>query len=296
MSKVLILLIPYPLCQKLGARFRGLSNRILVVYPGLHYDMRNAAIDLSAEAYAAGSIFSSLIWGLLVGGLLLALAKGTSLPVPVVVLLPFLGFMLGTLVMLLIHLKYPAILAKSVASEIDRGLLFACRDMLIQTSSGIPLFNVMSNIAEGDYGPVSVEFKRTVSEARSGTALTTALENMAIRNQSKYLNKMSWQLITAMRSGSNLTTALKGVIKLLVDYQLRLNKAYTAELNFIVLIYLLVAAVMPTVGTTVLVIFSVFGMLGVTPEIYMALVVAGFVLQIMIIGYVYIRRPKMYEE
>ena len=294
MSKVPILLIPYALCQKLGARFRGLSNRILIIYPGLHYDMRNAAIDLPAEAYAAGAIFSSLIWGLLAAVFLLVIAK-SALPGPLIVLLPLLGFILVSLVFLLLHLKYPGILAKSVASEIDRGLLFACRDMLIQVSSGIPLFNVMSNIAEGDYGPVSIEFKRTVAEARSGTALTTALENMAIRNQSKYLNKMCWQMITAMRSGSNLTNALKGVIKLLVDYQLRLNKAYTAELNFVVLIYLLVAAVMPTVGTTVLVIFSVFGVLGVTPELFMGIVGMGMFMQLLIIGYIYVRRPRMYD-
>jgi pilus assembly protein TadC len=116
--------------------------------------------------------------------------------------------------------------------------------MLIQISSGIPLFSVLSNISEGDYGQVSAEFRKVVNEARSGTSLTEALENMAVRNQSKYLKKTSWPLITSMRAGANLTTPLRGIIKLLVDYQMRLNKSYNAELNFIVLIYLLVAAVL----------------------------------------------------
>ncbi len=57
----------------------------------------------------------------------------------------------------------------------------------------------------------------------------------------------------------------------------------------------MVAAVLPTVGTTVLVIFSVFGVLGVTPEIYTGMVAGGMVIQCLIIGYVNMRRPRLYE-
>jgi len=224
---------------------------------------------------------------------LISIIRGFELPLPI--LLPFFGFLVITLMMLALNIYYPKITSRTVASKIDRGLIFAARDMLIQVSSGIPLFQTLSNVAEGDYGQISIEFKRAVNSARSGSSLTVALEEMAIRNQSQYLKKMSWQLITAMRSGANLAKSLKSIIKLLVDYQLRLIKAYNAELNFIVLIYLLASAVLPTVGTTVLVIFSVFGVLGITPEIYAGLVLFGFLVQVFIIAFVYIRRPRMYE-
>ncbi|MDE1798056.1 MAG: type II secretion system F family protein [Candidatus Micrarchaeota archaeon] len=294
-ERVALMLVSLPAAERLGIRFKGLGVRIVSLYPGLRYDLRNAQLSIAAESYCVGAVFSALVWGLLAALFLGVIAQIRAMPLPAAIFLPFAGFVLMTLAFLVLHLYYPSILSRSVATKIDRGLTFATRDMLIQISSGIPLFSVLSNIADGDYGQVSVEFRKVVNEARSGTSLTEALENMAVRNQSKYIKKTAWQLITSMRAGANLTVALRGIIKLLVDYQMRLNKAYNAELNFIVLVYLLVAAVLPTVGTTVLVIFSVFGILGVTPELFLTIVAGGFVAQCAIIGYIYLRRPRMYE-
>ena len=295
MQGIGLLFIPTPLVRQLGARFRGLGIRITTIFPGLQYDLSNAQIELEAHNYAVGGVFSALLFATFISVFMALISIIRQFALPLMLGLPFLSFMVVAMGLFFLHMYYPRILSKSVASKIDRGLVFASRDMLIQVSSGIPLYRTLANVAEGDYGQVSTEFKKAVGEARSGTSLTTALENMAVRNQSIYLKKMSWQLVTAMRSGANLTKSLKGIIKLLVDYQLRQIKAYNAELNFIVLIYLLAAAVLPTVGTTVLVIFSVFGVLGITPEIYMGLVGVGVMVQLMIIGFVYVRRPKMYE-
>ncbi len=288
------MLVSLEMAEKLGARFRGVGQRILAFYPGLRYDMLNAQIPATPEAYCVGSAASAAMWGLF-GAIFLAVVTAVrKISGPLAILIPLVGFYLLWLVFLLLHLYYPKILAKNVSGKIDRGLIFVVRDMLIQISSGIPLFAVIANIADGDYGIISSEFKKLAGAVRSGTGLTEALEDMAVRNQSKFLKKTCWQLITAMRSGANLTVALKGIIKLLVDNQMALNKAYNGELNFVVLIYLMVAAVLPTVGTTVLVIFSVFGVLGVTPELYAGVVFAGFVMQMFVIGYVYMRRPNMY--
>jgi len=295
MQQVGLLFIPVPTIRQLGARFKGIGAKVTNIFPGLQYDLSNAQVDLTASQYGVGAVFSAFFFAFFIAAFLLLVGIIRQFETPLMILLPFLAFMVVGMILFFLHMYYPRILSKSVASKIDRGLVFATRDMLIQVSSGIPLYQTLANVADGDYGQVSVEFKKAVGEARTGTSLTAALENMAVRNQSVYLKKMSWQLITAMRSGANLTKSLKGIIKLLVDYQLRQIKAYNAELNFIVLIYLLAAAVLPTVGTTILVIFSVFGVLGITPEIYTALVAFGAGVQIMIISYIYVRRPKMYE-
>jgi flagellar protein FlaJ len=295
MARVALMLIPMSLGEKLGARFRGIASRLADAYPGLRYDLINANIEFSPETYAFASGLSAAIWAAMAALFMLVVVKIRSVEGPLMVLAPLLGFFVVWVVFFLLHIRYPKLLSNSMATKIDRGLLFATRDMLIQISSGIPLFSAMANVADGDYGQVSAEFKKVVNEVRSGASLSSALENMALRSQSKYLKKTVWQLITAMRSGSNLTAAIKGIIKLLVDNQLRAVKSYNAELNFIVLIYLMVAAVLPTVGTTVLVIFSVFGVLGVTPEIYTALIAFGFFIQTLVIGYVHLRRPRLYE-
>ena len=295
MQQVGLLFIPAPLVHQLGSRFKGIGLKVNAFFPGLHYDLSNAQIEVPAIHYGVGAFFSALFFALFISFFFGFIAIVREFEIALLILLPLFSFMVVFMGLFVLHMYYPKMLSKSISSKIDRGLLFACRDMLIQVSSGIPLYQSIQNISEGDYGQVSVEFRKVVAEARSGTSLINALENMAVRNQSVYLKKMSWQLITAIRSGASLTKSLKGIIKLLVDYQLRLIKAYDSELNVIVLLYLLTAAVLPTVGTTVLVIFSVFGVLGISPEIYSGLIAVGIFIQIMIIVYVYVRRPRMYE-
>lgn len=296
MARIGLILFPPPMMKNLGMRFRGLGVRLIAAFPGLAYDLTNAQIEIRPDYYAVSSFFSALVFSIMLTIFILLIVFIRQFEFPLSFLLPFMTFLMTFIIFFMVNIIYPRIISKSVASMIDRGLLFAARDMLIQISSGITLFQALSNVAEGDYGQVSVEFKRVVNETRSGSSLTQALEDMALRNQSQYLRKMCWQIITAMRSGANLTTAIKGIIKLLVDYQMQQIKSYNAELNFIVLIYLLAAAVLPTVGTTILVIFSVFGVLGITPEIYIGMVLSACAVQSMIIAYVYVRRPKMYEQ
>jgi flagellar protein FlaJ len=280
--------------EQLALRFKGLGQKIYQLMPGLKYDIENAHIDLETEQYIVGSFFSALIIGVAAAVFLIFIVYIRKIQFPASVVFPIVGLLLSTIIFFFLNLYYPKISSKTVAAKIDRGLIFASRDMLIQISSGIPLYQTIQNIAEGDYDQVSVEFKKVASKTRAGKSLIEALEEMAIQNRSKYLKKMSWQLITAIRSGANLTVTLKGIIKMLVDDQLKQIKAYNAELNFIVLIYLLASAVLPTVGSTVLVIFSVFGVLGITPEIYLTLIALSVLAQLIIIGYVYVRRPKMY--
>jgi len=295
MARVALMLIPMSLGEKLGARFKGIANRLAEFYPGLKYDLISANINVEPEIFAFSSGLSAAIWALMGALFALVVVRVRAVEGPLAMAAPILGFVIVWIVFFILHIRYPKLLINSVAAKIDRGLLFAARDMLIQISSGVPLFGAMANVADGDYGQVSAEFKKVVNEVRAGAALSQALENMALRSQSRYLKKTVWQLITAMRSGSNLTATIRGIIKLLVDNQLRAVKAYNAELNFVVLIYLMVSAVLPTVGTTVLVIFSVFGVLGVTPEVYASLIIGGFIVQSLVIGYVYIRRPRLYE-
>ena len=295
MVRVALMLVPLSVGEKLSARYRGIAYRLAGIDPGLRYDLINAQISVSPEAYSLAAGISAAIWAVLAALFMLVVTRVRGMDGPLAMLAPIIALVVVWLLFFLLHVRYPKLLSNSVAAKIDHGLLFATRDMLIQISSGIPLFAAMANVADGDYGQVSIEFKRVVNDVRSGTSLNTALENMALRSQSRYLKKTVWQLITAMRSGANLTNALRGIIKMLVDDQLRAVKAYNAELNFIVLIYLMVAAVLPTVGTTVLVIFSVFGVLGVTPEIYTGMVAGGMVIQCLIIGYVNMRRPRLYE-
>lgn len=294
--RIPLMLLPLSACPTIGSRFRGIGVKILSFYPSVKYDLRSIGITFAPENYCAVSFFSAGIWGVIVAFFLgLIMSRSPLFPQTLKLLLPLFLFAIVTIFFLLLHLFYPRMIAKNIAQRIDRELIFAMRDLLIQLSSGVPLFNAIENVSRSNYGYVSREFSTVAMHVKGGASLLEEVEAMAVRTQSEYLKKTAWQMATAIRSGSNMTSTIKGVVKMLVDYQFSLTKSFNAELNFVVLIYLMVSSVLPTIGTTVLVIFSVFGMLGVTPEVFMLLVGLSFVGQAAVIGYVRVKRPNLFD-
>jgi len=197
------------------------------------------------------------------------------------------------LAMLVFHLFYPKIAAYQLASMVDQELLFAMRTMLIQLSSGISLFEAMRLISKSNYGQVSTEFNLVVKDINSGTSETEALEKLAFRTKSEVLKKTAWQLITTMRSGGSIVSALNSQVEALVAQQVDAIKAYSAELNLWTLVYLIIAAAMPSLGITFLVIASSIGGSGVGPEAIVLILTLSISVQIAMIILVRSKVPKV---
>ena len=293
-TRIPLMFFPLSTAPRFGPRFRGLGIRLFGFYPSLRYDLRNIGLTAQPEHYCVIAFFSALIWAITISIFVAVVMAITDVPLAVKVIVPFLGMTVITMLFTVIFFIYPGTIAKSIGAQIDRELIFAMRDMLIQISSGVPLFTVIENISNSSYENVGPEFRILVTKVKGGSPLLDELENMAIRTQSEYLKKTSWQLVTSIRAGANLSSTIKSIVKTLVDYQFSLSKSFNAELNFIILIYLLVSAVLPTIGTTVMVIFSVFGLFGVSPELLTGVVCFGFVAQMGIIFYVKTKRPNLF--
>ncbi len=296
MKRIPLMIFPLSAAKTIGSRYRGVGVKILPFYPSVRYDLRNISFSDSPESYCAIAFFSAAVWALVVGFMVaIVMTRLEMLALPLRIALPLFAFLLVFLFFLVTHLAYPKLLARDIAAKIDRELIFAMRDMLIQMSSGVPLFNAIENIGNTNYEYVSQEFRLTATRVKAGASLLDEIEDMAVRTQSVYLKKTAWQLATSIRAGANLTETLKGIVKTLVDYQFSISKSFNAQLNFIILIYLMLSAVLPTIGTTVLVIFSVFGMLGITPEVFAGIVGISFMGQMGIIAFVKSKRPNLFE-
>ena len=83
--------------------------------------------------------------------LLLILTTLLSFKVSRAILLSFgLAFLL-TLFVFFLRLLYPKIYDSRKQRQIDKNLIPALQDILIQLSSGVPLFSVLVNISSADY-------------------------------------------------------------------------------------------------------------------------------------------------
>ncbi len=211
---------------------------------------------------------------------------------------PVLSLLLGCLiggVMFMYFMMYPKSIVSHRVKYVERNLLFALRSILIQIRSGIPVFNTLVSIAQGDYGPISEEFKLVVEKVNAGSDMVQSLEEVAVRNPSPYFRRSLWQIVNSMKSGSDVGSNLSEVIKSLAKEQLVEIRRYKSILNPLAMMYMMIAVIMPSMGVTMLIILASFpGMEAIgTEQTFWILLIAIVFMQVIFIGLIKSKRPNL---
>ncbi len=293
--------------QKPSARMMrpviGLAYFLAGLVPGLKYDIEESGMDageymsaaivntllLSLAAFAAlvfvgtsrGLIGAKALW---TSAGMLAFAKIGLLP-PAVMVIALMAF----------FLYYPKMLLRKSAETLDKDLVFALKDLLLQIDSGVSLFDGMVNVSRADYGSVSDEFRAVVQDINAGMPEDKALEKLALHTESEFLKKALWQVITALRAGSGAQKALESVLVVLEKNQRDQIKAYTQELNLWSMVYMVFAVAVPGLGTTILIIMSAFSGMRITESVFILIIGACIVVELVIIGFIKVRRPAVHS-
>ncbi|MEM4134023.1 MAG: type II secretion system F family protein [Candidatus Micrarchaeia archaeon] len=202
-------------------------------------------------------------------------------------------FVISFLFFFYLHYIYPGILARKVAETTEFELLYVLREMWIDSTSGVPLYNILVNVAKAGYGPISKDIEAAVREINTGERDVNALEKVAQKTSSENFKRILWHLSSSMRTGVGLTLALENSINLLSSEQLRKIREYGASLNFYLLLYLLFAAVIPSIVITFFAILSAFGIFPITFDLLFALVILSSLFQVVLIGLMRAGRPAI---
>jgi flagellar protein FlaJ len=205
-----------------------------------------------------------------------------------------LGGVIGA-VMLIYFIAYPKSIVGRRVKYLERNLLFALRSILIQIRSGVPLFNTIVSVSQGEYGPISEEFKMVVEKVNSGSDIVESLEELAVRNPSPYFRRSLWQIVNSMKSGSDVGENLSEVIKSLAKEQIVEIRRYKSILNPLAMMYMMIAVIMPSMGVTMLIILASFpGMEKIGSEqTFWILLAAIIFLQVIFIGIIKSKRPNL---
>ena len=193
---------------------------------------------------------------------------------------------------------YPKLVANKRVKGLERNLMPAMENFLVQLNSGIPLFEIMVNISKGDYGNISKEFSITVKEINAGKPQIEALDDMIAANPSLLFRKTIWYIVNGMKSGADLVSTIKEAINSLAEEQVIQIQNYGGQLSPLAMFYMLVAVIIPTLGMTFLIIISSFISLGesTTKLVFFGLYGFVFFFQLMFIGIIKNRRPNLLIE
>jgi flagellar protein FlaJ len=281
----------------------GVSYFLTSLIPGLKYDIEEDGME--AGEYMSAAIVNTLFLSFLMfvvlfivgtymelieplsvlssGEALLSFAKVALLP-PTIAMASLLAF----------FLYYPKMLLKKSAETLDKDLVFALKDLLLQIDSGVSLFDGMVNVSRADYGSVSNEFRTVVQDVNAGMPEDKALEKLALHTGSDFLKKALWQIITSIRAGSGALKALESVLIVLEKNQRDQIRSYTQELNLWSMVYMVFAVAVPGLGTTILIIMSAFSGMQITESVFVLVIGACVVIELIIIGFIKVRRPAVH--
>ena len=190
---------------------------------------------------------------------------------------------------------YPKVFDSRRVKDIERNLIPALQDVLVQLNSGIPLFNILINIASSDYGPLSDEFKRAVKKINSGFPQIEVLEELSERNSSNFFKRTLWQISNGMRAGSDISIVIEESIKTLAEEQLLQIQNYGNKLNPLIMFYMVISVIIPALSIAFLTIISSMAGLpeSLTTKLFISVFVFVMIVQIMFLGIIRSTRPSL---
>ncbi|MDD5340020.1 MAG: type II secretion system F family protein [Candidatus ainarchaeum sp.] len=293
-DKILLMLVSQRRMFQLGRRFRGLGRLLGAANPRMGSILAKLKLDLEPEGYAMGAFASGLAYGLmfflLAAAVLWVRYHDTAKMWPESLAIGLLVWLITFMFLMM----YPGIMMRKIAAKESNDLLFALREMMVDIDGGVPLFDSMKNVASGDYGYVSRDLGTVVKQIERGIPDRMALRELAVRTESELMKRSLWQMVNALESGASLGTALSAIVQSIESYMYRDIKNYSSNLNFLMLIYMLAATVVPSLGITFLVLLSAFSGLGVSFTTLLLLLGISVLAQAIMIGYMHSTRPETF--
>ncbi|MFH1307518.1 MAG: type II secretion system F family protein [archaeon] len=196
---------------------------------------------------------------------------------------------------LLSQMMYPRIYSFKKIKDIEKNIIPSLQDIQVQLSSGVPMFQIISNIASSDYGQLSSEFKKAVKEISAGKPQIEVLDKIGNENVSVYFRRIVWQISNGMRSGSDMSMVIKDSIDHMTKEQAIQIQSYGSKLNPMVMFYLLIGVIVPALGLTFLTIIA--SMVGMESKMlklmYIGILAIVTIIQIMFLGIIKSRRPSL---
>lgn len=230
--------MPMSLVMKLVNAFPGAKN--------LAYNLYSANMRYSAQQYLAlvASVAIIVFFVALVaaGGVMVFVPM---LPIAVKAVLPFIIAPFVMLFAIVIALIVPKSRADARGNAISAELPFALRHMGTELKSGIGLYKTLQTIAVADYGVLSEEFARAITEVEEGTDTKDALRNLALRTQSRPLKMALMHVIRTLKTGGNLSEIISDIADD-VSFELRMKiRDFSEKINFFGVIFIVMGIVFP---------------------------------------------------
>jgi archaeal flagellar protein FlaJ len=256
-------------------------------FPNLRKKLKMAKMDVSEDGYINTTLIMTFLTSILVLilGIMLLYTSGMDL----FVIIPL--FLLTLIFSFLFFMKRVDVEMSKRELEIDKELLFAGKQLLIEIRGGIPLFDAVTHLTE-EYGEASNVFKEIVNKTNLGVPLDVALEDVSEETPSKPFKRLALQIVNSIRSGSDVAVALEAILDQLAQEQIIQIKEYSQKLNPLGMFYLLFGIILPSMGITLAVTLLTFTGVSFGPSMLWGMLIVIGITQYIFLTMIQSSRPR----
>jgi len=221
---------------------------------------------------------------LFIGGLLKSFDQSPMIAVAI--------FPIGFIFLFNYLLKVPDVKIRKKESGISREIVFATRFLMIEVESGVPIYNAFVNVSKV-YPTIGSYFGAIIDQINMGTSMEDAINETLELVPSADLRKILWQILNSIKTGADVTGALNSVLDQIINEQKIEVEEYGRKLNPLAMFYMLMAVIMPSLGSTMLIIFASF--MGIRLGLSILLTIIGLLgfMQFMFYGLIKSSRPAV---
>lgn len=256
-------------------------------FPELRKKLKMAKMDVSEDGYISNSLVMRILISVLT--LVLAVLLLYTSKMDLLITIPL--FLLTLIFTFLFFMKRVDVEMSRRELEIDRELLFAGKQLLIEIRGGIPLFDAVTHLTE-EYGEASNVFKEVVNKTNLGVPLDVALEDVSEETPSKPFKRLALQIVNSIRSGSDVAVALEAILDQLAQEQIIQIKVYSQKLNPLGMFYLLFGIIIPSMGITLAVTLLTFTGISFGPQMLWGMLLVIGITQYVFLTMIQSSRPR----
>jgi len=143
------------------------------------------------------------------------------------------------------------------------------------------------------YGVASKYIKEIVDDIDVGNPIEQALESAMNNSPSKKFRKILFHINNALKLGINVTKPLESVIEEITSEQELEIKKYGKKLNSIVIFYMLLAIVFPSIGMTMFIVIASFINFPVGLKEFLVIIFFIVIIQLIFISMFRAIRPQV---
>ncbi len=229
------------------------TNRLGSFFPTLKTELRIAHLKHTPIEYLNKSIRTALLYSSLLTVLFFLVLKKAELSL--LLLIPIF------IILSLLFFKYSLLTIKAKIRhrerDIDKEVLFVGRYLLVKLYSGRPLLNALIETASSR-GVAAKYVQEIVDDIDTGSTIEDALNNAMIYSPSDKLRRILFHVNNALQLGIDVTKPLESVLQEITKEDELEIKKYGKKLNTLVIFYMLIAVIVPSLGVALSIIVSSF--------------------------------------